>query len=109
MQNLRRWLHDIQRLKQMCINLLVVPATNCDDQPTPNALATGGIVGFNADFISISEADINTLTASAGHNLTLNDSRKLKIALAYYHFGCRHIGEPMNISSSDMPIHDKFR
>ena len=107
---------DTQKLKFCVVNFLSVPDDgNYDDNEVVRALDDAGIVGFNDDFIGLSEADIQSLqvpptTAGQPYRpLPAAKRRKLIVLLSYYHAGSRSLGAPIIITTVPKASYDDYR
>ena len=88
--------------------LLRIKEATYDQSPVFCALTYAGILGFNNDFITLSESDIGTLTVPGaaptdGHvPLPIGTKHKLIILLAFYQAACRKVGGCINIGGAKL-------
>ena len=98
--------NDANRLKYVALTFCGVDANNYEDQPIPRAFAAAGILGFNSEFILLSEQDIEDLREPAAtdgthgeRKLSMVEYRRLKIVLAYFHDRSRIKGGIVDMST----------
>jgi len=109
---------DATTLKSALINLLGVAESTYSTSPIVTALESEGVVGFLGDFLTLAPEDIDGLESPPASGLVNVDpwvplpktsKRKLKILIAYYHFGSRRKGGGIDMTQVSKKGFDIFR
>ena len=107
---------DREKLEYVLKTFCDIPVSDIADSPVGRALAHNGIVGFNRDFLALTESDINGLN-DPGDNATNAIPglisplirRKLVMSLAFYHYASKLLKGPVNIKKMERFGFDNFR